>query len=201
MSTTLEERPSTGLNGSDTIATIPAATASTGTFIDTTKEDIATIKQAVKTVFSFAGVLFLLAILFSRKTETVAPTAPAANPAAATASTAAAVPSSTPAIGTPGGRIVSFPKELTAHHISGVDYSLTWKGMGDNYTYRIYYANDKQMHDAQSAFFKPVDGTTWRFTIDGNPKNVWMAVTPINGNGQEGILSRPVNIGDAKEEK
>ncbi len=73
--------------------------------------------------------------------------------------------------------------------------------MGAGYTYRVYYANDKQMHDAASAFYKPVEGSLYRFTINGDASNVWMAVAPVDGNGHEGLLSRPVNIGEAPLQK
>jgi len=184
MSATLERKPHTDVNAVEEIAAIPAVDESVNSVTDTTQEDIATIKKAVKSVVGIAAGLLVLGILFSRRTEPPAPAAPAAPIAVAT-----------PEIGASGGHVASFPKELTAHHLNDQEYSLTWKSMGDAYTYRVYYANDKQMHDATAALYKPVEGTTYRFTMNGDPKNVWMAVTPVDGNQNEGILSRPVNIG------
>lgn len=87
------------------------------------------------------------------------------------------------------------PRHLAAHHLFGQDYSLTWDSMGDGFTYRVYYANSADMKDAAPSFFKPVDGTTYRFTMTGDANNVWMAVAPLNAQQQEGPMTPPVNIG------
>ncbi len=195
MSATLEHKLDNEMNAVDKIAAIPTATGASmaaDPIAESSKEDIAEIKKAFKTVLAIAGGLFLLAMLFSRRTEP--PT-----PVAAPAPTSVSVPVAPALVGTPGGSVVSYPEELTAHHLYDQDYSLTWKSMGEQYTYRVYYANDKQMHDATAALYKPVEGTMFRFTMNGDPKNVWMAVTPVNGTNEEGLLSRPINIGQARK--
>jgi hypothetical protein len=197
MSTTIDHKISTDVNAIDEIAAIPTVNDSTKPVPVSYQEDIKEIKKAVRTVLGIVAGLFVLTLLFSHKSSAPAPAATAAPAAAAPA--AATTAGAPVVINLPASHSVSFPRNLTAHHLGGQEYSLTWQSMGDGYTYRIYYSNDKQMRDASEAFFRPVDGTLYRFTMNGDAKNVWMAVAPVGANQEEGLMSHPVNIGHARE--
>jgi hypothetical protein len=209
MNSTTEFKPETEMNAAAKIAAIPTLKKTIKIASDVSPgmpgEDLAYIKKVFLIVFGCFAALFVLALMLPNKNKeasTSSTTGATSTPAAATpaAGTTTAATSPHKASGAHSVK-ESFPKELTAHHLYDQDYSLTWKDMGAGYTYRVYYANDKQMRDATVAFFKPVEGTLYRFTMNGDASNVWMAIAPVDGNGHEGVLSRPVNIGKALLQK
>jgi hypothetical protein len=203
MSIATERKPDTEIDAVGKIAALPTVNTHAESPPESYAEEIATIKKSFFSVISIFAGLFLVSMIFSpkynsyhRSQGSVAP------PQAVSVASATTVTPHAHHRHLRSNQVVvhdiSYPEELKVHHLYGQDYSLTWKSMGDQYTYRVFYADNKQMQDAMEVFYRPVVGTLYRFTI-GDPKNVWLAIVPVDGNGHELAFSQPLNIAQATE--